>query len=129
MLSRNQKAVIHVAKHKIGMDEEEYRALLSSFGVTTSCNLDDHSFQTMMQHFEKLGFKSKFAAKAKHPESKTRLLAKIYAIRSAMNLTEGYIDAIARRMYRTDSHKWLDAGQLHKLVAALTYHQRKAEKP
>ena len=127
MLNKKQKAVIHVAKDKIGMDEEEYRALLSSFGVETSSHLDDRSFQTLMKHFEKLGFKSKFAEKAKPPESKTRLLAKIYAVRTAMNLTESYIDAIARRMYRTDSYKWLDASQLHKLVAALTYHQHKTE--
>lgn len=127
MLSRKQTAVIHVAKGKIGMDEEEYRALLSAYGVESSVHLNDQSFHDIMKYFEKLGFKSKFAEKAKPPESKTRLMSKIYAIRSAMNLTEDYIDAIARRMYRVDSYKWLDASQLHKLVAALSYHQRKAQ--
>jgi len=128
MPSKAQIAVIHVAKGKIGMDEDEYRALLSSFGVSSSVHLNETAFHDIMKHFEKLGFKSKYAEKSKPPESKKRLLAKIYAIQHAMSLKDTYIDAIVRKMFHVDSYKWLDASQLHKLVIALTYYQRKKER-
>lgn len=125
MLNNKQKAVIHVAKAKVGMTEDEYRALLSSFGVDSSNYLDVKSFQIIMNHFEKLGFKSTFAQN-RSKSSRTRLLGKVVAIKTAMQLTDIYINAIVQRMFKVDSYKWLDADQLHKLVAALTYYQRKA---
>jgi phage gp16-like protein len=125
MLNNKQKAVIHVAKSKVGMTDDEYRAMLSSVGVVASNYLDDKSFQIIMRHFEKLGFKSNYTAQ-RPKTSRTRLLGKIEAIKSSMILTDVYINAIAQRMFKVDSYKWLDAGQLHKLTAAMTYYQRRA---
>lgn len=51
-----QLALIHVAKSRVGMRDEEYRDLLSSFGVTTSKDLKRTDLDRLMKYFEKLGF-------------------------------------------------------------------------
>lgn len=126
MLNNGQKAVIHVAKKQVGMSEEEYRSMLSGFGVASSKDLSFQGFKAVMTHFEKLGFVSTYAKKPKPKSSKERLLRKVYAVRNALGWSEKYVDKIAKRMFgKSDSHRWLDANQLHKLVANLVSHQRK----
>ena len=128
MLNNKQKAVIHIAKAQVGMTDEEYRAMLSSFGVESSNFLDDRSFQIVMQHFEKMGFKSRFVQRTKPASSKSRLMAKINVIKNELGLMDGYLDAMSRRMFGVAAYKWLPEVQLHKLVIALSYHQRRQEK-
>ena len=128
MISKKQIGLIHVARAKTGMSEEDYRALLSGFGAVSSTQLSQAAFASVMRHFEKMGFRPVKPFR-RASSGKQRLAAKVAAIREAMNLPEAYIDAMAQRMFKVASHRWLTADQLHKLVAALTYHQRKqAEK-
>jgi len=130
MIKNSQKSIIHVAKAKVGMTETEYRAMLEGFGAASSSDLNQREFEAVMKHFEKLGFVSrkKFHKPA---ASKARLMSKVEAIKADLGLTAAYLDAMTARMFKNKdgapvgSYKWLDAGQLHKLVAALTYHQRK----
>jgi len=124
MISKKQIGLIHVAKQRTGMTEDEYRGLLAGFGVTSSKDLSGAAFEEAMSHFEKIGFKPKNPFR-KAAGGKQRLMAKVTAIRADLGLTEAYVDAIAQRMFKVASHRWLSAYQLHKLVAALTYHQRK----
>lgn len=126
-ISNKKKALIHVAKAKVGMSETEYRAMLESVGVTSSTGLNAVKFDLVMEHFKKLGFKSK--KRVRKPtgpvNSKGRLLGKIDAILAELGLKRGYVDAIARNMFGVDVVSWCDAHQLHKIVAALTYHQKR----
>jgi phage gp16-like protein len=124
MISKKQIGLIHVAKQRTGMSEDDYRALLSSFGVASSKELSAAAFEAAMSHFEKLGFKPKNQFR-KATTSKQRLLAKVAAIRADLGLPEAYVDAMAERMFKVASHRWLTGDQLRWLVAALTYHQRK----
>lgn len=58
-LSKKQKAVLHVAKGKLGLDEETYRDVLEAYGgVRSSTGLDYEGFLAVMRHFEGCGFKS-----------------------------------------------------------------------
>lgn len=133
MISNAQKALIHVAKSKTGMTDAEYRAMLSGFGAASSTELDHTKFDAVMRHFKKLGFrsnnkkagKSAAAADADPAASQVRLKKKIQAMATEMHLTRTYLDAIARRMFGVDTWAWLDADQLVKLVAALSYHQKR----
>ena len=60
MISNKQKAVIHVAKSQLGLDEESYRdILLAHAGVRSSKGLDWRGFKKVMKHFEACGFESK----------------------------------------------------------------------
>ena len=133
MLSPKQLALIHVAKKQTGLKEEEYRDLLGRFGAESSKQLSGRQFEALLRHFEKLGFRST-SAYHKPVESKKRLMAKVQAIKADMGLSERYIDGMVKRMFTNSdgepisSFRWLKAGQLHRLVAALTYHQQRKAK-
>ncbi|QTD46159.1 regulatory protein GemA [Ottowia testudinis] len=56
-LSRNQLAVIHIARQQLGIDDPTYRALLrGAAGVTSSTELNEADFEAVMRRFGQLGF-------------------------------------------------------------------------
>jgi Protein of unknown function (DUF1018) len=57
-LSRQQTAILHVAKAKLGWDDDTYRlALVRIAGVTSSTELDQAGFEAMMGWCEYFGFR------------------------------------------------------------------------
>lgn len=57
-ISNSQKTILHVAKAKLGLDDDLYRqALVRIAGVTTSTDLDEAGFKAMMGFFEYCGFR------------------------------------------------------------------------
>jgi phage gp16-like protein len=57
-ISKQQKAVIHVAKSQLHMADEDYRAMLQrAAGASSSNELDDAGFDKVMGEFERLGFR------------------------------------------------------------------------
>lgn len=58
MISKAQKAILHVAKVKLGLDDDLYRqALVRIAGVTSSTELDQPGFEAVMGFFEYCGFR------------------------------------------------------------------------
>ena len=58
-LSKGQKAVLHVAKAKLALDDDTYGdALEVHGGARSSKDLDYPGFKRVMKHFNKCGFKS-----------------------------------------------------------------------
>ncbi len=58
-LGRKQISLIHVAKGRLGLTEDDYRAILWQVGgVESSADLDAFGFEAVMEHFERLGFQS-----------------------------------------------------------------------
>lgn len=56
-ISRKQLALVHVAKTKLGLSDNEYRsALVHISGVPSSKELDKEGFEALMGFFEYLGF-------------------------------------------------------------------------
>lgn len=56
-ISKKQLALIHVARSKLGISEDEYRACLVQIaGVESSTHLDRGGFEAVMGFFEYLGF-------------------------------------------------------------------------
>lgn len=52
-------ALVHVAKSRLGLDEESYRAILCRVaGVASSRDLDAAGFKALMEEFGRLGFES-----------------------------------------------------------------------
>lgn len=123
-ISPRQIALIHVAKYQVGMTDADYRTLLAESGVSSSRDLTPKTLDRVMQEFKALGFVPRRKFK-KPPESKKRLASKVEAVLADLSLPQAYADAMARHMFRVDCWRWLDADQLHRLVAALTYHQRR----
>lgn len=55
-ISKPQKTILHVAKGKLGLDDDLYRqALVRIAGVTSSTELDQAGFEVMMGFFEYCG--------------------------------------------------------------------------
>jgi len=58
-LTNKQKAVLHVAKARLCLDDETYRDVLEAHaGVRSSTKLNYSGFLAVMEHFEKAGFRS-----------------------------------------------------------------------
>ena len=56
-LTRKQTALIHVAKTRLGLDDDDYRAVLrGEAGVESSRDLDNDGFDAVMARFQALGF-------------------------------------------------------------------------
>src|SRR3954462_12981039 len=59
MISNAQKTLLHVAKAKLGLDDETYRDLLKAeAGVTSSKDLDNAGLNRVLNRLGKLGFKN-----------------------------------------------------------------------
>ena len=124
-INNKQKALIHIAKSKVGMTNDEYRDLLGSVGVTSSKDLNQAKFDVLMKRFKDLGFTSK---RSGNLGSKDRMMRKVDAVLSELGLTRQYADAISRHMFKIDLVAWCNPHQLQKVIAALTYHKGRNKK-
>jgi phage gp16-like protein len=124
-IDRQKIAVIHVAKTQLGLTDDEYRDALGSVGAASAKDLFLSQFNTLMRHFERMGFKSK-NKKQYVKKSRTLMREKIIALMLALDVTDSYVDAIARHMgLNVDRWQWAEAAGLGKLIAALTYHKKR----
>lgn len=56
-ISNRQKALLHVAKTQLGLDDDVYRLILEQeAGVTSSKDLTPHGFEKVLARFEQIGF-------------------------------------------------------------------------
>jgi phage gp16-like protein len=132
-LKHKQIALIHVAKRELGLTDDEYRAMLNSFGVTSSKDLDNQTFDQVVNHLEKLGFRLRRGKGSSDsvPPARSPLLSKIRAQLNDLDLPWSYAEGIARRMFFNSGPdvvirlRMLSPRQLHKVAAALTYEQRR----
>ena len=57
-ISKPQKTILHVAKAKLGLDDDVYRQVLVRIaGVTSSTELDQAGFEAIMGFFDYCGFR------------------------------------------------------------------------
>lgn len=59
MLPRPKLSLLHVARAKLGLDEDDYRAILINYGgASTARDLDARGFEAVIDRFRQLGFAS-----------------------------------------------------------------------
>jgi hypothetical protein len=59
MLAAKKLAVVHVAKTQLGLEDDDYRAILTAeAGVRSARDLNDAGFDRVMARFARLGFAS-----------------------------------------------------------------------
>ncbi|CAL7896245.1 phage protein GemA/Gp16 family protein [Fusobacterium necrophorum] len=107
-LNRNHISLIHVAKKELGLNEEEYRALLQQFNVKTSKDLTYAQFERLIEMFEKLGFTSPFLTYRQKTRIK-ELAKKIYG--------EDYIEALSKEIVKQTSFD-IPLSRLNKIEAS-----------
>lgn len=58
-INSKQKALLHVAKRELGLDDDSYRQILLLYGGTESAQyMTLEGFERVMEHMGRLGFKS-----------------------------------------------------------------------
>ncbi len=73
-IGRKKKALIHIAKDDLHLDEESYREILKGVaGVESSTRLTKEGFERVMKRFQEMGFKG-LLPHPYHPVPKGRLI-------------------------------------------------------
>jgi Bacteriophage Mu, GemA protein len=73
-IGRKKKALVHIAKDDLHLDEESYRQILKGVaGVESSTRLTKEGFEKVMNRFQEMGFKG-LLPYPYHPVPKGRLI-------------------------------------------------------
>ncbi|MGG7567735.1 regulatory protein GemA [Rhodovulum sp. DZ06] len=131
-ITNKQKALLHVAKAKLGLDEDVYRlALFRLAGVTSSTELDQDGFDAVMGFFERNGFEPTrrtgpdygdrpgFASRAQ-----CELIRALWAEWSGRPDGAG-LEAWLRRCFKVDSLRFLTAAEAPRAITALKAMKRR----
>ncbi len=131
MISKNQKALLHVARSQLNLSEEEYRGMLSSVGVSSSTELDYQRFDELMNKLRACGFKPLGGSKKASgmhsdlPKEKQPMLSKIEAILADLEMPWVYADRVAKKMFGIDRLRWCTTDQTWKVLQALIIFQKR----
>ena len=135
-LRNKQLAAIHViAAKRLRLDRETYVALLQRVGgVDSSGKLDGRGRAKVLDELRRLAGEGQQQmrnavnlpdAPQNVREETAGMVAKVGAMLAQLGKRWNYAHGTAKRMFRVQRVEWLRADQLHKLVAALTYAQRR----
>jgi hypothetical protein len=73
-IGRKKKAIVHIAKGNLHLDEESYRQILKGVvGVESATQLTKEGFEKVMRRFQEMGFKG-LLPHPYHPIPKGRLI-------------------------------------------------------
>lgn len=129
-LRKRELAAIHVAKTQLGLDEDTYRAMLVNLtGKRSAADLDWKGRKKVLDHLKSRGFSHKSKRRADPARYKADLVSKIKAQLMSFTPARGdfYADGMAMKMFGVERYTWCEPGQLHKIVAALAYAQKRDE--
>lgn len=125
-LSRKKKAILHVAKGKLGLSDQEYRqCLIHVADVTSSNDLDRAGFEAVMGLFEYLGFKP---LDARGPDYGARSgmasfaqieLIRVLWLEYTQDAGEAALNKWLLHSFRVSSLRFLKKEQAQKAIAAL----------
>ena len=129
-LSNSQNRIIHVAKAKLKLHDDTYRAALVHIaGVTSSTELDQEGFEAVMGFFNYMGFKP---LEKTGPSYGNRpgmaSFAQLELIRALWREWSGSLDMDVdqsglttwlKRSFKRDSLRFVTATDARKIIAAL----------
>jgi len=120
-LTPNQLKMLHTAKSKVGISDDDWELVKNSFGVKSSKDFTCEQFDQILAHFVALGF----VPRKPYQTSRGKLQKKVTALLAEMKLPDSYADAIAKQMFGVTRVAWCTPQQLHKIVAALEYRRQR----
>lgn len=133
-----QLAAIHIAAKRLRLDRDTYVALLQRIAkVASAKDLDARGRHDVLAELGRLAGDGKVRARNAVPppgapaqvrEELQAMTDKLGAIAAELNLPWTYLDGMAKRMFGVEKTVWLTAEQMHKLVAALSIHQKRQRK-
>lgn len=122
-------AKIHCAKRDLALDDDAYRQMLWTVArVHSAKDLDEHGRRAVLNHLRSRGWKPAVrgrGGRTRIPDDRQALRRKIDAMLDEAGRTTAYGDGMARRICKVDRLDWCTPEQLRKIVAALTYDQKR----
>lgn len=121
---------IHIGKKQLGLDDELYRDMLKQVTGKNSCaKMHISELYLVLERLKKSGFKAKgnIGKRPRPAKNKAALISKVEALLADSELPWNYAHAMAQRMFKVEKVDWLEAEQLHKLVAALNYQAKRSK--
>lgn len=103
-IGRKKKALVHIAKEDLHLEEDSYRQILKGVaGVESSAQLNREGFEKVMKRFQEMGFKG-LLPHPYHPSPKGRLIPQD-SPQSLESITPGQSDFIS---YLLEELSWED---------------------
>lgn len=132
---RAQLATAHMIAARLSMDSDTYRDMLQRLtGKRSMAKMDFRERRAVLDELRRLsGDTARHKSQAVPPpgepkgvrEENEAMLGKVAAILADLGCEWNYAHGIARKMFGIQRVEWLSSDQLHKLVSALTFHQRR----
>jgi len=126
VLSRKKLGLLHVAKKRLCLSDEDYRAILKQVaGVESGRDLDPAGFDLVMYQFDRLGFRSDWLARnlgnrpgmaSPQQVAKMRLLWSDYTLGEG---TDASLDKWIERKFKVSSIRFLTDSAAHRAVGGL----------
>lgn len=127
---RGMLAKVHIAKAQLGLDDDDYGAIvLRETGHTSAGDCTPDELERLIRAFERQGFTAKAKAPgvgrrpavADHPSArKARAMWISLGLLGAIgDASENALESFARRQLHVDRLQWADQAQCYKLVEAL----------
>ncbi len=134
-LTRRQLALLHVAKARLGLDDETYRDLLEGeTGVRSARDLDDVGFRAVLRRLRKLGFQPRAAGAVGRLADRPGMATarQLDYIRALWRRHAGADDAVhlrnwLRKRFGVDDLRFLDRRMAHETLVALKAMVARAE--
>lgn len=127
-------AKIHVAKKQLGLNDDDYRAvLLDVGGAASAADMADAKLVAVVRHFEARGF----TATARKPGTPRRadspmalkaraLWISLHQLGAIEDGSEAALEGFARRQLGVTKMQWADQAQGYKLIEALKARAQRA---
>lgn len=128
--SKIQRQLIGIACAQLGIDKPTKEdMLMERFGKTSTCDISRQQAEEFLRELGTKGFKT--TRRPGKPDIKRQgadkkaMMEKVEAYLAEAGRPWAYVHGMAKKMFKRDRVEWCDAGQLHRIIAALEYDARR----
>jgi hypothetical protein len=125
MSAASKLALLQVAKSRLGLTEDDYRAILENYGGSRSARgLDGRGFDAVMDRFRALGFTSTARARSYGERAGMASPGQVATVRKlwgdwADDPSEANLNAFIQRTAKVSALRFLDAPSAGAVITAL----------
>lgn len=126
MITKAQIRLIHVAKTRLGIEDNDYRAILWVVArVFSSKDLDQAGFADVIAYFEKLGFQTTFGGdsgerrRGMASDKQASYIRRLWGTYTSGTGTEMTLGKWLEHTFKVSSLRFLPADQAPKAITAL----------
>lgn len=132
--TKKQIQLIHVAKTKLGITDDEYREFLKTYGVRSSKQLTKELAAEALEQLQKYGFKITKPLKYSNlstnrydkngdllasPGQLRKIEAVWFSSKKVRNKTHEALQMLIKRIIGVDSILWIQASNVNKVIKAI----------